>query len=118
MSKIHDPLIIHLVFTRNHQKYILFSLSSLNYEYLYVYHMKKPIRSLFYGENFQGLISTLLQDTTVDCIECSLGPNMIGGVSIDGDQQVLNKMSLEECNTILARLKVELKRSLDIVVPF
>jgi hypothetical protein len=80
--------------------------------------MKKPIRSLFYGENIQGLISTLLKDKNLDCIECSLAPNMIGGVSNDGDQLVLNKMSLEECNTILARLKVELKRSFDIVVPF
>jgi len=118
MSKIHDPLIIHLIFTRNFQRYILFSMNSSNYEYLYVYNMKKPIRSLFYGENFQGLISTLLKDTQVECIECSLAPNMIGGVSYDNDQQVFNNMSLEECNTILARLKVELKRSFDIVIPF
>jgi hypothetical protein len=80
--------------------------------------MKKPIRSLFYGENFQGLISTLLKETNVECIECSLGPNMIGGVSSERDQQVFNNMSLEECNIILARLKVELKRSFDIVIPF
>ena len=118
MSKIQDPLIIHLIFTRNFQRYILFSLESSNYEYLYVYHMKKPIRSLFYGENIQGLISTLFKDTQVECIECSLAPNMIGGVSYENDKQVVNKMSLEECNTILARLKVELKRSFDIVVPF
>lgn len=118
MSKIHDPLIIHLIFTRNFQRYILFSVNSSEFEYLYVYHIKKPIRSLFYGENFQGLIKTLLKDTQVECIECSLAPNIIGGVFYDSDQQEFKNMSLEECNTILARLKVELKRSFDIVVPF
>ena len=118
MSELRDPLIIHLIFTRNFQRYILFSSESSNYEYLYVYHMKKPIRSLFYGKNIQGLISTLLKDTQVECIECSLAPNMIGGVTYENDQHVFNNMSIEECNTILARLKVELKRSFDIVVPF
>ncbi|MEJ2296169.1 MAG: hypothetical protein P8Y23_15560 [Candidatus Lokiarchaeota archaeon] len=79
MSKLNETLIIQLIFTRNAQRYILFSLSSSNYEYLYIYHMKKPIRSLFYGENIQGLISTLLKETQSDCIECSLAPKMIGG---------------------------------------
>ena len=118
MSKIHETLTIQLIFTRNAQRYILFSLGSSNYEYLYIYNMKKPIRSLFYGENIQGLISTLLKETQSDCIECSLAPKMIGGVSFDRDQQVFNNMSLEECNTILARLKVELKRTFDVVIPF
>jgi len=80
--------------------------------------MKKPIRSLFYGEKFQILISTLLKDKETECIECELGSRILGGVSYDRDQQVINNMSLEDCNTSLARLKVELKRSFDIVIPF
>jgi hypothetical protein len=80
--------------------------------------MKKPIRSLFYGENFQVLISTLLKDTKIECIECSLASKIVGGVSYDRDQQIINNMSLEECNTILAKLKVELNRAFDTVIPF
>jgi hypothetical protein len=111
-------LTIKLIFTHNLRKYILFSFDSSNYEYLYIYHLKKQIRSLFYGENFQVLISTLLKDTKTDCIECSLASKIMGGVSYDRDQQVINNISLEECNTILAKLKVELNRVFDIVIPF
>jgi hypothetical protein len=80
--------------------------------------LKKQIRSLFYGENFQGLIALLLKDTKIECIECSLASKIMGGISYDRDQQVINNMSLEECNTILAKLKVELNRAFDIVIPF
>ena len=56
---------IHSIFHHNHRNYILFSTNHSQFDYLYFKHMKKNIRSLFFGNNFQIYISNLIEKNDV-----------------------------------------------------
>ena len=109
---------IHSIFTLKLRKYIIFSLKNDDRIFLYFIHRKRPIKGLLYGRNFLGDIPKILEDPSVDCLECNLASQITGGVSFEDGDIIENNMSIEECNEILTELKKELIISNDIVQPF
>ncbi|TFG30039.1 MAG: hypothetical protein EU532_01800 [Promethearchaeota archaeon] len=100
---------IHLNFTHHNRDYVVFSTNHSKFFFLYFKHEKKPIRSLFYGDNFLTLISSYLNDSNVECIECQLGIHIKGGISVDGSDQVNFNITRQESNKILKKLKKKLR---------
>ena len=77
------------------------------------------MKGLLYGHGFLGEIPKLLQDPSIDCLECQLGSHIMGGVSFEENGEIIeNNMSIEECNEILTELKKELIISNDMVQLF
>ena len=103
ITKIHD------IFTHHEKDYILFSTNHSNYKFLYFKDRIKSNKSLFFGDNFMNLISLYRKDPKIECIECSLGANILGGIALDGENQVEFNFSIQECNEILKKLKLFLK---------
>ncbi|TFG23102.1 MAG: hypothetical protein EU533_03545 [Promethearchaeota archaeon] len=110
---------IHSIVTLKLRKYIIFSLKNEDRIFLYFIHRKRPTKGLLYGHGFLGEIHGLLQDPSIDCLECQLGPHIMGGVSYEENGEIIeNNMSVEECNEILTELKKELIISNDMVQLF
>jgi len=96
---------IHLVFTHHNQEYVLFTVTNSPYDYIFFQNEAKTVRSLFFGQHFAKRIPHLIQDPKNECIECSLGLDINGGISIDGKDQVEFGISVEEANSIIDLLK-------------
>ncbi|MGV9198957.1 MAG: hypothetical protein ACOC44_03885 [Promethearchaeia archaeon] len=96
---------IHFAFTHNKKDYILFSTERPSRMFLYFQHKLKDLRALFYGRNFQRVISRLLEQRVIPCIECKLGTNIEGGISLDSGKLVENNLSLKKANEILTKLR-------------
>lgn len=106
---------IHAIVSLKLRKYIIFSLRNDDRIFLYYINRKRPVKGLFYGKGFLGDIPQLLADPSVDCLECKLGTQIMGGVSFDEGEIIENNMTLKECNEILTELKKELIISNDMV---
>ena len=109
---------IHSIVTLKLRKYIIFSLKNDDRIFLYFIHRKRQIKGLLYGHDFLGKIPGLLKDPSIDCLECELGSQIMGGVSFEDQEIIENNMSIEECNEILTELKKELIISNDMVQLF
>lgn len=109
---------IHSIFSLKLRKYILFSLKDEDRVFLYFFHTKQPVKGLLYGYNLLNEIPRLLEDPSIECLECNLASQIIGGISFDNNEIVESNISIEECNIILAELKKELKINTDLIQLF
>ncbi|MBD3339481.1 MAG: hypothetical protein GF353_10250 [Candidatus Lokiarchaeota archaeon] len=64
--------------------------------------------ALLYGYNFQNRISTLLKEEDIDCIECRLGINIIGGVSFEDEDLIEFNFDVCRANQIVGELNNKL----------
>ena len=96
---------IHLIFKHHNQEYVLFTLNKSPHDYIFFQNEAKNVRSIFFGKNFAKRIPLLIQDPNNECIECSLGLDISGGISIDGKDQVEFGISVEEANSSIDGLK-------------
>ncbi|MHA1744940.1 MAG: hypothetical protein ACTSWW_03005, partial [Promethearchaeota archaeon] len=88
---------IHLVFKHHNQEYVLFTVTNSPYDYIFFQNEAKTVRSIIFGY-FAERIPRLMQDPKIECIECSLGLDISGGISIDGKDQVEFGISVQEAN--------------------
>ena len=96
-------------FTRDNKFYLLFTLDKgkekeYPVQYLYLSNFKGTIASLIFGKDIQSEVTKLSQQKE-SCIECSLGVNIVGGVSKDSGQVVEHGMLKEDANEILKELR-------------
>jgi hypothetical protein len=106
---------IESMFTHNDKYYILFNRVDSSYNYLYFFNPKNQNRSLLYGENLSLVISNCLTNPSIKCLECHLGSQILGAVSLDKGDIVQNNITVEEANTLLKDLKqkvMEQKKSI------
>ena len=96
---------INLVFKHHNQDYVLFTVKKSPFDYIFFQNEAKNVRSMFFGHHFAEKIPRLIQDPKNECIECSLGLDINGGISIDGKDQVEFGISVEEANHIIDCLK-------------
>lgn len=96
---------INLVFKHHSQDYVLFTMTNSPNDFIFLQNETKNVRSMFFGHNFAERIPILIQDPKNECIECSLGLDISGGISIDGKDQVEFGISVEEANSIIDGLK-------------
>ena len=108
---------ILLEFTHHTQKYILFSLEASSEEYLYIQNKTKSVRSILFGKHFADKIPQLIKNPQNACIECSLGLDISGGISIDGNEQVEFGISVEEANLIVDCLQTHIP-SIKFEIPY
>lgn len=106
---------IYSIFTKNQRKYIIFSINNSDNEFIYIIHLNNDVKSLLFGKNLLNSISKIQNNESIECIECSLGSQILGGISYDKGDLVIDNFSLEESNQILSELIKELKnKSIDI----
>ncbi|MBD3352028.1 MAG: hypothetical protein GF364_11130 [Candidatus Lokiarchaeota archaeon] len=87
--------------------YILFIIEDFRYPLLFsceINNVTNGKRSLFYGSNLRTKFLEL-KSKGVDCIECSLGTEITGGVSLDAGDIVEFGLPIKTANTILLALK-------------
>ncbi|MCK5345616.1 MAG: hypothetical protein KAR20_19535, partial [Candidatus Heimdallarchaeota archaeon] len=75
------------------------------YEYIFFQNEAKSVRSIFFGKHFAQRIPQLIKNSKNECIECSLGIDINGGISIDGKDQVELGISVKRANQIIDWLK-------------
>ncbi|MFW9988686.1 MAG: hypothetical protein ACFFC3_08530 [Candidatus Odinarchaeota archaeon] len=109
MSKFKKISKIYSIFTRNQCKYIIFSVNNSSDEFIYIKHLNNDVKSLLFGKNLLNSISNIQDDNSIECIECSLGSQILGGISYDKGDLITNNFSLEESNQILSELIKEIK---------
>jgi len=109
---------IHSIFTHNNKSYVLFDIESSNHNYLYIFNPKNQNRSLLCGEDLNFLIPKYLKNSSIDCLECSLGSQILGAVSLDNGDIAQSYLSLEEANKILKDLKHKIKEHKDLIKLF
>ncbi|MBD3193991.1 MAG: hypothetical protein GF317_02980 [Candidatus Lokiarchaeota archaeon] len=100
---------IESAFTHSGKSYILFSIVDSNYNYLYFFNPENQNRSLLYGDNLTQLVSKYLKNPSIDCLECHLGAEILGAVSLDESDIIQNNLSLEEANDLLKNLKCKVE---------
>jgi hypothetical protein len=109
---------VHFHFEFENKNYILFSTKNPSKTFLYFKHKSRSLRALFYGENFQKLIPPLLNQKDISCIECELGKNIKGGVSLDAGELVEFNLSIQLSNKILMNLRIYQKEKYDLIKLF
>lgn len=102
---------IYRIFNTQSAFYIHFGIQQSNWDYLYVHYDDNSKYSLFYGNNFDTLLQKYLEDRSIECIECQLGINILGGVSFDSGELVEFNLSIQQANKILSILKDELRNN-------
>jgi hypothetical protein len=100
---------IESTFKHNGKHYILFNTVNSSYNFLYFFNPKNENRSLLYGENLSLVLSKVLTNPSVACLECHLGSQIIGAVSLDEGDIIQNNLSLEEANMLLKNLKQKVR---------
>jgi len=95
----------------------LFTLESSSEEYLFFQNETKSVRSIFFGQHFADRIPGLRENPKNECIECSLGLDISGGISIDETDQVEFGISVEEANNIIDCLKTH-ETSIQFEIPY
>ncbi|MFX0070318.1 MAG: hypothetical protein ACFFAO_04430 [Candidatus Hermodarchaeota archaeon] len=116
MEKIIKIRKIYLNFSHNNKSYILFRINQSQFDFLYFIDNQKKNKSLLFGLDFLKLIQNYSNNNPkVECIECNLGINVKGGVSLDGNDQVEFNFTIHRCNEILAQLKKKLKVNSDLI---
>ncbi len=108
---------IHHIFSKNTTSYVHFSLEKENLDYLCMNNPQEDRYALFFGTHFRKLITEYRQDPSIQCIECELGTNIIGGVSWDTGDLVEFNLSKTQANNILSVLK-ENPKILEKSIPF
>lgn len=106
---------IHSIFTHNNKSYVLFDIERSNHNYLYFFNPKNQNRSLLFGEDLNFLIPKYLRNSSIDCLECSLGSQILGAVSLDNGDIAQSNLSLEEANKILENLRYKIKEDKDLI---
>ncbi|MFX1312602.1 MAG: hypothetical protein ACFFHD_08330 [Promethearchaeota archaeon] len=109
---------IHLIFTRNQCTYIVFSTNKSNNEFVYIKHLNNNVKSLLFGKDLHKSISKILNNQDIECIECYLGSQVLGGISYDTGDLIANNISLKESNQIIFQLKKALKSKSSIIEYF
>ena len=96
---------IHSIFIHHKTDYILFSLNHNKFNYLYLLNSETQNKSLLFGNNLIPSVLALRNKLDIECIECHLCRNIIGGISLDGKDLIESNLSVEEANAILTKLK-------------
>lgn len=108
-DKMEKTITIVITFEKSDKIYILFKIKDDQNEYLYISSKKADNRSLLFGENLESFILLNKDNPKIECIECQLGNNIQGGVSLDGRDIVESNLNVSKANTILMKLKSVLK---------
>lgn len=109
---------VHLHFEYENKDYILFSTKNPSKTFLYFKHKSRSLRALFYGKDFQKLIPPLLNQKEISCIECELGKNIKGGVSLDAGELAEFNLSVRISNEILMNLRTYQQEEYDLIKLF
>ena len=92
-------------FTFHSTYYFLFISDKNDFSYLYINNIKNGMKSILYGDNFEQSISRLRQDPDINCIECNLVDNIIGGISFDNGVLAEFGLKKEKANKLISQLK-------------
>jgi len=98
---------IYITCTRHDRKYVFFSVTGRDEEFLYYSHMFHPLRSLLFGRDFIARLPQLVENEDL-CIECGLGLSVQGGVTLDNGDFIEWHCPVKEANRILAGLNERL----------
>lgn len=104
MAITSDITEIHKAFTRHDRKYLFFSVSGRDEDFLYYSHMSRPLRSLMFGRNFLSQMPHLMENEDL-CIECGLGLSIAGGIALDNGDLIEWHYSVETANQVLIDLR-------------
>ncbi|QEE15466.1 hypothetical protein DSAG12_01292 [Promethearchaeum syntrophicum] len=101
---------IFMHFIHKNQQYLVFSLKSDPYTYLYLKNDMENIVSLLYGEEIYPKVQSLLYENSTICIECELGTLIVGGISYDSPDLVEFNLTKSRANQILKELKKNVEK--------
>ena len=101
--------IVHDLFKILEINYIHFSLVDFPHDFLYVVQKDYSKYSIFYGTDFRSLIPKFKKDLSLDCLECKLGMNILGGVSFDDGEFVDFNLTITQANQILKEIDSSIK---------
>lgn len=101
---------IFKIFQHSGKKYTLFSTTHSDFTYLYYSEFNKHNRTLLYGNNLLPLTLKYIKNKKTHCLECNLGQEILGAITLDEGDLIASKISKKEANIILKALKNELKK--------
>ncbi|TXT57181.1 MAG: hypothetical protein BAJALOKI2v1_520008 [Promethearchaeota archaeon] len=102
---------IFKIFKHSNKDYVLFSTTHSDFIYLYFSENNKRNRSLLYGKHtLLQIVLDCLNTKSNDCIECKLGSEIEGALSLDGGDLIHSNISINEANGILKSLKTKVKK--------
>ena len=106
-----EDLKILMEFQHEEKSYYLFTLpdsmitnpKAVGMDFLFMYAEDYSLIALFFGEGFQSKIEEILK--IGECIECSLGIEIQGGISLDGEDFVEYGLTKADAERILPLLQ-------------
>ncbi len=103
---------IYKTFQFSGKNYVLFSTTHSDFIYLYFSEINSQNSSLLYGKSsLLSLVLKYVKTKTSDCIECKLGSEIKGAISLDGEDLINSNISIKEANMILKSLKSKIKKN-------